>query len=169
MQPLLVRYSKWYFIFQPLAFLCFVSGAFGIFHEVKSLKVMDFIGILLFGVMAIVTGWGLLQLIRCKPFIVLNDKGVFSKDWGLGTIPWSDIEQVFISSERWPKNVELLLRSPESYLKRQFWLRRILTACESAFGKSPFLLLTGMSDTSADTVVEYICQRLSQQHNSPIQ
>jgi hypothetical protein len=169
MQPLFVRYSRWYFVFQPLAFLACISSAVGIFHEVKSLQSTDFIGIILFGVMAVVTGRGLLQLIQRKPFIVLNDSGVFSEDWGLETIPWSDIEQAFISSERWPKHVELLLRNPETYLKRQFWLRRILTTCESVFGKSPFLLLTGMSDTSADTVVEYICQRLSQQHISSIQ
>ncbi|WP_151088876.1 STM3941 family protein [Hymenobacter baengnokdamensis] len=168
MQPLIVRYSRWYFVLQPLMFVAFASGPFVILHETKHLKILDLLGIILLGTMAVITGWGLVQLIHRKPFIVLNDNGVFNKDWGMGTIPWSDIEQTFISSERWPKHVELLICNPDSYLKRQFWLRRILTACESAFGKSPFLLLTGISDTTADTVVEYICQQLSKQRTSSV-
>ena len=156
MKPLIVRYSRWYFILLPLIFLALAYAPFAILHEAKQSKAWDFFGIIACIVMAILTAWSLILIFRRKPLMILNDEGVFAEELALGVIPWSDIEQAFLHERGMRKNrVELLLRNPDAYLTQQSGIRR-------ARSNSEFILSLKGADTSPETLVAYISQRLNQ-------
>lgn len=161
MKPLLVRYSRWYFIAQPLMLLAFVSGSFQLLAKRSITE--DYIGGTLFGLMVVLTGWGLVGIIQRKPRVVLNDNGLFVASLAVGTIPWPEIEQVFMHEIGWWKGgVELLLRNPELYLARRSRWQRLIAFLRVMLGEPPFGFQTKGFDASAETIVANIKQRLNQ-------
>ncbi|RZJ59869.1 MAG: hypothetical protein EOO58_03550 [Hymenobacter sp.] len=157
MKPLIVRYSRWYFILLPLAFLAFASSPFAILHEVKQLKRWDLFGLIAFSAAALLAGWSSILVFRRKPLLILDDKGLFAEELAVGIISWLDIEQAFLHERGMRKNrVELLLRNPDVYLKQRSGIRR-------ALGDSEFVLSLKGADTSPEKLVAHISQRLNQQ------
>jgi len=120
-------------------------------------RAVAFLAVAFFGGMA---GFGLWQMLRRKPRMVLNDEGLNDYNLRMGVIPWSEILQAYEAPVLWYKNVELKLRNPERYRQRQPGLLRALGAYNAALGVSPFTLYMSNTDTKAKVVVEYITQQL---------
>ena len=166
MKPLIIRQSRWRLGLLALFFLCLSTGS-GIVLTVLSnsqgtkwASLIPFgAGMLLFGIVAVMS---LNQACSSLPHMRLDDEGIFDYNLKTGLLPWSEITGAHVRQMLNQKNVQLELRSPEQCRRRQPWPLRLLSAYSLAMGVSPFILYTSYTNTSADTVVDYVSQQLQQ-------
>jgi len=165
MEPLIVRPSRWLFGLLTVFFLVFALG-FGalVLVDEAEARAVGLVGLAFFGGFTV---FAAAQLFRRQPRMVLNDEGINDYNLKMGVIPWSEIAQAYVLPVLWYKNVELKVRNPEHYRKRQPGYLRALASYNSAFGMSPFMLYMSNTDTKAQTVVDYIHQQLLQQWPVP--
>lgn len=165
MEPLIVRPARWLFALLAFVFLMLALGMAALMslEEIEA-QVVGFGGLVFFGGIAVFAAW---QVLRRKPRIVLNDEGINDSNLKMGVIPWGEITQAYVLPFLWYKNVELKVRNPELYRKKQPGYLRALGSYNSAFGMSPFLLYMSNTDTKAQTVVDYINRQLLKQWPVP--
>ena len=165
MEPLIVRPSRWLFSLLGIIFLLLALGFAALLgQEEPAAKAVGLGGLVLFGGVAVFSA---MQVFRRKPRILLNDEGINDSNLKMGTIPWSEITQAYVLPLLWYKNVELKLRNPELYRKKQPGYLRALGSYNSAFGMSPFVLYMSNTNTKAQIVVDYINRQLLKQWPVP--
>ncbi|MBF9221032.1 STM3941 family protein [Hymenobacter ruricola] len=165
MEPLIVRNSRWLFGLLGFFFLALALGSAALLLlDDSEARLMGLGGLVFFGGMVV---FAAVQLFRRRPRMVLNDEGINDYNLKMGVIPWSEITQAYVLPLLWYKNVELKLRNPDVYRKKQPGYLQALASYNSAFGMSPFVLYMSNTNTKAQTVVDYINRQLLTQWPAP--
>ena|ERR1051326_4942081 len=83
-------------------------------------------------------GFGLVilgrQVFRQGPEIKVDGHGITHHRWALGTIPWSDIERVWIGSVHSARFICMKLRDPDMYLHKLPAVQKKLAAMNQNLG-----------------------------------
>ena len=165
MEPLLIYSSRWRFVLLTLLMLPFaLFGLFLLVSDELEAKLMGLFFTALFGGLAT---FGLVQLLRRKPVIVLNDAGIEDTRLKIGVIPYSEVMRAYELPYLWYKNVQVQVRNPAQFQQRQPALMRAMSQLNASMGWTPFVLMMTTTDSSARVVVDYINQQLLRQWPAP--
>ncbi len=78
--------------------------------------------------------------------VTFSPEGLEDKRWGVGIIPWDQIESVRVLEIQSTKMLELRLRDPRMYLEQLPWHLRLASGLNKVFGYSNFnLVFTGLN------------------------
>ncbi|MCA9395412.1 MAG: hypothetical protein H6756_08440 [Candidatus Omnitrophica bacterium] len=88
--------------------------------------------------------------------VVFSREGLEDKRWGVGLIPWNEIESVRVLTIQSTRMLELRLRNPQMYLEQLPWHLKLSSGLNKTFGFSNFnLVFTGMNP-GLDTALAYV-------------
>ena len=166
MEPLVVRLARWRFILLALLLLPFalVGVLLIVVGEELPVQVMGLFFLLLFGGFTV---FALVKIIQHKPVLIISDEGIEDLRLKFGVIPWGEVVRAYELPYLWHKNVQLQVRNPEQFKRRQPGLVRSIGEMNAAFGWAPFVLVTANTDTPAKVVVDYIYRQLVLQWPTP--
>lgn len=165
MEPLVVRLARWRFILLAVLMLPFVLIGILLLTAVEEGGwVMGLIFLAVFGGLLV---FALVKVIQHKPVLILSDAGIEDLRLKIGVIPWGEVVRAYELPYLWYKNVQLQVRNPEQFRRKQPMLVRTIGELNVAAGWAPFVLVTANTDTPAKTVVDYIYQQLAYQWPTP--
>ncbi|OON68517.1 STM3941 family protein [Hymenobacter sp. CRA2] len=165
MEPLVVRLARWRFILLALLMLPFaLLGLLLLPEDDVALQVMGLGFLALFGGLMV---FALVKVIQHKPVLIVSDEGIEDRRLKIGIIPWGEVIRAYELPYLWHKNVQVQVRNPEQFKRKQPVLIRTLGELNVAAGWAPFVLVTANTDTPARSVVDYIYQQLALQWPTP--
>jgi hypothetical protein len=132
---------------------------FGISDSVIAVRVLAWLGI----VLGVIMGWfGLQQMSRKGPTLIINESGIDDKRLGVGQIPWTAISAVLACKAplRNKSVIELWLSDESTYVSRMPRRMRMVAPTLKANGHSPFLMSMTFLNPGFGPVYEYIRKRL---------
>lgn len=165
MEPLVVRLARWRFILLALLMLPFVLV--GLLTVAEDDAAARFMGLVFLAVFGGLMAFALVKVIQHKPVLIISDAGIEDLRLKTGVIPWGEVVRAYELPYLWHKNVQLQVRNPEQFKRRQPGLVRTISELNNAFGWSPFVLVTANTDTPAKKVVDYIYRQLVLQWPTP--
>jgi hypothetical protein len=156
MDRVILKSSRWHILLLLMLSLAFVvAGAFIVWRENA---LAGWTAIVFFGACAIVGIW---QFIDGRPRLVIDQKGIWDRSLGIGTIAWADIDGAYVMSVAGNDFICLELREPERFVPRLSPVRRALSSANRALGATDFTLnLTGLEAETGE-VFELILKRLA--------
>jgi hypothetical protein len=142
-------------LFFFLLLLWFIAMTFGISDSVIAVRVVAWLGI----VLGVITGWfGLQQMFRKGPTLIINESGIDDKRLGVGQIPWTAISSV--SAFKTPLSnkplIEIWLSDENTYVSRMPRRHRMVAPTLKANGHSPFLISMTFLNPEFGPAYEYI-------------
>jgi len=142
-------------LFFSLMGVWFIAMIFGISDPLIVVRVVAWLGI----VLGVATAWfGLKQMFRKGPTLIINESGVDDKRLGVGQIPWTAISSV--SAFKTPLSnkplIELWLSDESTYVSRMSRRHRMAAPILKANGHSPFVISMTILTPGFRPVYEYI-------------
>ena len=142
-------------LFFSLLLLWLIAMIFGISDSVIAVRVVAWLGI----VLGVITGWfGLQQMSRKGPTLIINESGIDDKRLGVGQIPWTAISSVSACKAplRSKSLIELWLSDESAYVSRMPRRMRMVAPTLKANGHSPFVISMTFLNPGFGAVYEYI-------------
>jgi hypothetical protein len=107
-------------------------------------------GAVLFGLFGV---YALRQLLRRGPRLVLGPDGFDAADWGIGPVPWSEVENVQWFGSREAPFMAFHVRDPGPHIARMPWWPRLVLRLHRASGLPSFSVnLIGVDRDPGDVI-----------------
>ena len=140
-------------LFFPLILVWFIAMIFGMSASPVVVRMVSGLGIAL----GIPAAWfGLQQMFRKGPTLILNESGIDDKRLGVGLIPWTAISSVSAYAIRNRPLIELWLSDESTYVSRLPRWQRMYAPIAKATGHSPFVISMTFLTPGFRPVYEYI-------------
>lgn len=142
-------------LFFSLILVWLVAMIFGISEPPIVVRVVAWLGI----VLGVSTAWfGLQQMFRKGPTLIINESGIDDKRLGVGQIPWTAISSVstYKTLLRTKPLIELWLSDESTYVSRMPRRIRMVAPILKANGHSPFVISMTILTPGFRPVYEYI-------------
>jgi hypothetical protein len=142
-------------LFFSLMLVWFIAMIFGISDPLIVVRVVAWLGI----VIGVSTAWfGLQQMFRKGPTLIINESGIDDKRLGVGQIPWTAISSVsaYKTHLRNKPLIELWLSDESTYVSRMPRRIRMVAPILKANGHSPFVISMTILTPGFGPVFEYI-------------
>lgn len=162
---LVIRASRRKCAFLLLGLLAFVS--LGTFLVVRSHGGDVWIGWLTIAFFGAGIPAVLRELFDTAPRVVLDDAGVFDRTWGVGVIPWADIETSYVKSVQGNTFVCLVLLNPDAWLAKLSHTQRVLAKGNLATGFQGLNINLVGTNGDADLVQEFVLSRCGKPAQTP--
>ena len=95
--------------------------------------------------------------VRQGPALMLRDEGLDVAAWGLGVVPWSEIEGARLVARN---NIAVKLKHPQKWEQRMSLGERVLTVLGAVFGAGRFTIDGGLLQVRPDALLAQIQARL---------
>jgi hypothetical protein len=142
-------------LFFSLILVWLIAMIFGISEPPVVVRVVAWLGI----VIGVSAAWfGLKQMFRKGPTLIVNESGIDDKRLGVGQIPWTAISSVSTYKTLLSTKplIELWLSDESTYVSRMSRRHRMVAPTLKANGRSPFVISTGILTPGFRPVYEYI-------------